>query len=201
MFPVVLRLAALAVVLCATLAPLPDVRAQDLVAPHLPQAAMLRLQTIMIPLIQRMEMPIPLDQVQVKIINDKSINAAGSEDGQFFVTTGLLDGASDDRLRAILAHEIAAADLARLKKEGKEPDDRGGGLIQIARRVISGGSEASGDPADAHAVTLLRGIGKDGKTMMIDALRWLAQKQSDSDGFFATRPPSPERIEALRRLR
>jgi Zn-dependent protease with chaperone function len=194
------RLAALAIVLGAALFCRFDAQAQLLQAPQMPPGAMQRLQTIIVPLIQRMDRPIPLEQVQVKLITDKSINAAASEGGQFFVTTGLLESASDDRLRAVLAHEIAAADLERLKKEGKAPDDGASGLIQIARKVISGSSEQA-DPADAHAVTLLRRTDKDGKALMIDALRWLAQKQGDSGGFFATQPPSPERIEALRRLR
>jgi Zn-dependent protease with chaperone function len=194
------RLAAYAVALCAALAPF-AARAQGHQGGQLSQGAMLRLHAVMVPLIQRMDEPIPLEQVQVKIIADKSINAANSDGGQFFVTTGLLESASDDRLRAVLAYEIAAADLALLKKQGKTPDDGASGLIQIARKVISGGSDPAADPADAHAVTLLRRTGKDGKTMMVDTLRWLAQKQSDDGGFFATQPPSPERIEAVRRLR
>jgi Zn-dependent protease with chaperone function len=113
----------------------------------------------------------------------------------------LLESASDELLRGVLAHEIAAADLVRLKKAGKTPDDGGGGLLQLARKVISGGSDAAADPADVHAVTLLRRTGRDGKAVMVDSLSWMAQKQSDIGGFFATQPPSPERIEAVRRLR
>jgi predicted Zn-dependent protease len=193
--------AMLALVLTTALLPIVDARAQLLSAPQVPQGTMQRLHTLMVPLIQRMDSPIPLDQVLVKVIADPSINAASGSGGQFFVTSGLIESASDERLSAVLAHEVAAVDLTRLEAEGKTPDDGSSGLIRIARRMISGKDRDAADPVDAHAVTLLRRTGRDGKTMMVDALRWLARNQGNGSEFFASRPPSPERIEAVGRLR
>ena len=56
-----------------------------------------RLQRIMVPLIQVMDHPMPLNQVKVGIMDDPQINAANAGGDQFFVTTGLLHKANDDR--------------------------------------------------------------------------------------------------------
>jgi Zn-dependent protease with chaperone function len=57
-----------------------------------------RLQRIMVPLIRVMNHPMPLDQVKVGIMDDPQINAANAGGNRFFVTIGLLQKASDDRL-------------------------------------------------------------------------------------------------------
>lgn len=75
-----------------------------------------RLQRIMVPLIRVMDHPMPLDEVTVGIIDDPQINAANAGGNRFFVTTGLLHKASDDRLRSILAHELSHQDLNHVAK-------------------------------------------------------------------------------------
>jgi len=75
-----------------------------------------RLQRVMVPLLQVMDRPVRLDQVKVGIVDDPQINAASAGGGQFFVTTGLLNKANDDRLRGVLAHELAHEDLNHVTK-------------------------------------------------------------------------------------
>src|SRR4249919_4320171 len=75
-----------------------------------------RLQRVMLPLLKVMDHPVPLDQVKVAIVDDPQINAANAGGGQFFVTTGLLNKANDDRLQAVLAHELAHQDLNHVAK-------------------------------------------------------------------------------------
>src|SRR5438876_2732789 len=52
-----------------------------------------RLKTVMVPLIQHMNRPIPLDQVQIGLMDDPHINAANAGGGHFYVTKGLLEKA------------------------------------------------------------------------------------------------------------
>src|SRR5262249_55344118 len=75
-----------------------------------------RLKTVMVPLLEHMNRPIPLNQVQVGLMDDPHINAANAGGGHFYVTTGLLEKASDDQLRAVMAHETAHADLGHVAK-------------------------------------------------------------------------------------
>lgn len=75
-----------------------------------------RLKQVMLPLIQHMNKPLPLNQVRVGILEDPQINAANAGGGEFYVTTGLLERASDDQLRGVLAHEVAHADLGHVAK-------------------------------------------------------------------------------------
>src|SRR5690348_733235 len=63
-----------------------------------------RLKNIMSPLLQHMNKPMPVNQVKIAVEQDSHINAANAGGGNFLVTTGLLQKASDDQLRAILAH-------------------------------------------------------------------------------------------------
>ena len=60
-----------------------------------------RLKRIMVPLIAAMNKPRDLKQVKVGIMDDPSINAANAGNGEFFVTTGLLQKANDAQLTAI----------------------------------------------------------------------------------------------------
>src|SRR5512132_1371674 len=73
-----------------------------------------RLKRIMVPLIQAMNHPRPLNQVKVGIINDPQINAASAGGGEFYVTAGLLQKANDDQLMGVLAHEVAHDDLGHV---------------------------------------------------------------------------------------
>ena len=63
-----------------------------------------------------MDRPCDPDEVRVQIINDAAVNAANAGGCQFFVTTGLLQRADDDRLLGVMAHEIAHQDLGHAVK-------------------------------------------------------------------------------------
>jgi metalloprotease len=171
-----------------------------------------RLQRIMLPLIRAMDHPMPPDQVKVGIMDDPQINAANAGGGQFFVTTGLLQKANDDRLRAVLAHELSHQDLNHVAKAqvlgagldiGVAILDQifpGSGMITpLAGRLVTSTYGRNEEyAADAHGVVLLRRTGYP-KQMMIDALTWLMQVSGpDSGGFFATHPGTADRIAAVR---
>jgi putative metalloprotease len=175
-----------------------------------------RLQAVMTPLLQNMNHPIPLNQVKVGIMEDSHINAANAGGGEFYVTTGLLEKANDDQLRAVMAHETAHADLGhvtKLKAVGTAANigavllDQiipGSGAItpilgQLATNAYTRREEYA---ADAHGVTILRRAGYDGKTLMANTLTWLQQTEGTSGGgFFATHPATGDRIQAVRNLK
>jgi putative metalloprotease len=172
-----------------------------------------RLQRIMVPLIRAMDHPMPLDQVKVGIMDDPQINAANAGDNQFFVTTGLLQKANNDRLRGVLAHELSHQDLNHVAKAqvlgagieiGAAILDQifpgTGAITPLAGRLVTSQySRGEEYAADAHGVLLLRRAGYP-KEMMIDTLTWLMQVSGpDSGGFFATHPGTADRIEAVRK--
>lgn len=70
----------------------------------------------MVPLIKNMDRPSQLREVRIGVSKDTDVNAAYAGDGTFLVTTGLLAKANDEQLRAIMAHEIAHADLGHMAK-------------------------------------------------------------------------------------
>lgn len=179
-----------------------------------------RLQYIMVPLIQHMNHPIPLDKVSVKVMDDRSINAANGGGGDFYITTGLLNQANDDEIRAIMAHEAAHADLGHVTKAQtlntglsigvallSQLWPEASGLAPVAGQLISNAySRSEENQADAHGVELLRRTGYtqqsgyDGKEVMADTLTWLAKSQGNTGGFFATHPLTSDRIAAVQRL-
>lgn len=173
-----------------------------------------RLQRIMVPLIRVMDHPMPLDRVKVGIMDDPQINAANAGGDQFFVTTGLLLKANDDRLRGVLAHELSHQDLNHVAKAqvlGAGVDigaailnqifPGSGAITPLAGRLVTSKYGRSEEyAADTHAVVLLRRAGYP-KEMMIDTLTWLMQASGpDSGGFFATHPGTADRIEAVRKM-
>ena len=173
-----------------------------------------RLQQIMVPLIRVMDHPMPLDQVKVGIMDDQQINAANAGGDQFFVTIGLLHKASDDRLRAVLAHELSHQDLNHVAKAQVLGAGLGigaaildqifpgtGAITPLAGQlVISQYSRSEEYAADAQGVVLLRRAGYS-KEMMIDTLSWLLQVSGPgSGGFFATHPGTADRIDAVRKM-
>lgn len=175
-----------------------------------------RLQRLWTPLIKAMNRPIPLNQVKVGIMDDPRVNAANAGNGEFYVTTGLLQKANDDQLLAVLAHETAHQDLGHVAKTqalgaglnmGMIILDQilpgSGALTPIAGELIVRGYTRKEEyDADRHGVALLERIGKPGKQQMIDALTWLMRTEGASGGgFFATHPATGDRIEALQRLR
>ncbi|HET8562726.1 MAG TPA: M48 family metalloprotease, partial [Candidatus Binatia bacterium] len=66
-----------------------------------------RLRRVMIPLIQAMDRPCRVNEVRVNVVNESEINAGNAGQCTFLVTTGLLNRASEDQLRGVMAHEIA----------------------------------------------------------------------------------------------
>ena len=173
-----------------------------------------RLQRIMVPLIRVMDHPMPLDQVKVGIMDDPQINAANAGGDQFFVTIGLLHKANDDRLRAVLAHELSHQDLNHVAKAQVLAAGLGigaaildqifpgtGAITPLAGKLVTSQYSRSEEyAADAHGVVLLRRAGYP-KEMMIDTLTWLLQVSGPgSGGFFATHPGAADRIDAVRKM-
>jgi putative metalloprotease len=171
-----------------------------------------RLQRVMVPLLRAMDSPLPIDRVSVGIMNDPDINAANAGGGQFFVTSGLLQRANDDQLRAVLAHEIAHEDLnhvaaAQVLAAGVNAGvalldqifPGTGQVTPIAGELVARKYSRDDEfAADRHGVDLLGRAGLR-KELMIEGLLWLVQVSGDSGGgFFATHPGSQERIAALR---
>jgi predicted Zn-dependent protease len=174
-----------------------------------------RLKHILVPLIAKMDRPIPLNEVKVGLIPDEHINAANGGGGNFYVTTGLLQKANDSRLRAILAHEVAHADLGHVAQHQRL--NTGFQLCIILLDELFPGSRAltplagqlfenhysRGDEheADTQGVKILQRAGYDGKKLMVDALGWLAKTEGSSPGgFFATHPATGARIQAVQNL-
>ncbi len=175
-----------------------------------------RLQTVMTPLLQHMDHPIPLNQVHISLVDDDHINAANAGAGEFLVTTGLLKKANDDQLRAIMAHEAAHADLGHVSQQ--ETIQAGLSLgITLLDQIWPGSSQLTplaGNfiqahysqkdeyAADAHGVEILRRAGYDGKNEMADTLSWLGKVEStEGGGFFDTHPATGDRVQAVRDLR
>src|SRR5437870_391283 len=80
------------------------------------QSQVERLRRVMLPLVKATDHPGHLQQIRVRVIDDPKINAASAGNGEFYVTTGLLNRANDDELRGVLAHEIAHDDLGHPAK-------------------------------------------------------------------------------------
>ncbi len=202
----------------ATSAPAPTSRQPQAGRPaarSLDPAHAARLQRIMVPLLGAMDHPRSASQVRVGIMDDPHINAANAGNGEFYVTTGLLQKANDAQLEAVLAHEIAHDDLGHVAKAqalgaglniGMVILDQiipgSGALTPIAGELVARGySRREEYAADAHGVDLLKRIGKP-KEQMIDTLNWLLQTEGGSGGgFFATHPATGDRIQALRNSR
>ena len=173
-----------------------------------------RLQRLMLPLVKVMDHPVPANQLKVAITDDPQINAANAGGGQFFVTSGLLQKANDDQLRAILAHELAHQDLNHVAKAQvlgvglnigaailNQIVPGSGALAPLAGELVANKySRTEEYAADKHGAELLVRAGYP-RQMMIDTLTWLMQTAgSDSGGFFATHPGTGDRIEALRKM-
>lgn len=174
-----------------------------------------RLRYVMVPLLRVTDHRIPLDDIRVQIVDDAAINAASAGDGRYYVTTGLLNQATDDQLRGVLAHEIAHEDLGHPAKAQvvgagvnigvallEQLIPGSSALTPIAGSLITSGYTRPLElQADRHAVTLLERAGYS-KDTMVNTLTWLVRHNGDSGGgLLSTHPATSERIQALRALR
>jgi Zn-dependent protease with chaperone function len=173
-----------------------------------------RLKKVMIPLLQAMDKPKPASQAKVGIIDDPAINAANAGNGEFYVTTGLLQKANDEQLLAIMAHEVAHDDLGHVAKAQALGTGIGIGAVILDQIIPGAGrvapiagaliqrsySRKEEYEADRHGVELLKRVGRN-KDVMIDTLAWLMSTEGEGGGgFFSTHPETGDRIEVLRRL-
>jgi beta-barrel assembly-enhancing protease len=173
-----------------------------------------RLQRVMIPLVAKMNNPRSPDKIRVGIMDDANVNAASAGNGEFYVTTGLLEKANDDQLRGVIAHELAHDDLGHVAKAqtlgaglqiGMVILDQiipgSGAVTPIAGALIARGySRQEEYNADRHGVIILQRAGYP-KEVMINTLQWLVDTEGGSrGGFFATHPATGDRIDALKKL-
>ncbi len=175
-----------------------------------------RLKAVMIPLLQKMNKPIPPNQVRIGLLDDPNINAANAGGGEFYVTTGLLQKANDEQLAGVMAHEVAHADLGhvtKLQTIGAGVNIAtvlldalgvpGAGLVPVAGDLLVARpySRDAEYAADRHGVELLQRTGRDGKQIMANTLGWLMQTAgSGGGGFFATHPGTEDRIQKIQSL-
>jgi predicted Zn-dependent protease len=179
------------------------------------QSQVERLRRVMLPLLRATNHPRRYDQIQVKIVEDPSINAASAGNGEFYVTTGLLNKANDDQLRGVLAHEIAHDDLGHPAKAQVLGAGLGLGvmlleqfipgsnrLTPIAGTLIARSySRPQEYEADRHAVEILRRAGYS-KDVMIGTLSWLMRAEGNSGGgILSTHPATSDRIRMLKQMR
>jgi predicted Zn-dependent protease len=178
-----------------------------------PQQAQ-RIYRVMTPLLAAMNKPKSPKEVYIGIIDDPEINAANAGGGQFYVTTGLLQKASEEQLRGILAHEIAHEDLGHVAKLQTLGAGLGLGIVlleqllpgssavtPLAGNLIARGYSRNEEyAADKHGVTILKRAGYS-KEVLINALTWVSRASGGGGGgFLSTHPATDDRIEELRRL-
>jgi len=173
-----------------------------------------RLKRTMVPLIHATDKRNSASQVRIGLIDDPSINAANAGGGEFYVTTGLLQKASDEQLRGVLAHEIAHDDLGHVAKA----QVLGAGLnigVVLLEQLIPGSSAVTPIAgtliargysrqeefaADRHGVGLLDRAGYPPQTME-RTLKWILSQEGriDGGGFLSSHPATEDRIAALRK--
>jgi putative metalloprotease len=172
---------------------------------------MARVRAVMLPLLRAADHRLDYDDIEISIVDNPEINAANAGDGRYYVTTGLLNRATDEQLRGVLAHEIAHEDLGHPAKAQLV----GTGLslgVALLEQVFPGsssftplaGSLISSSytrplelEADRHAVMLLERAGYS-RTTMVHTLDWLMRLNGDSGGgILSTHPATSERIRAL----
>ena len=174
-----------------------------------------RVRAVMLPLLRATNQPIANENIEISIIESPEINAASAGQGRYYVTTGLLERATDEQLRGVLAHEIAHDDLGHSAKAQMV----GTGLslgVALLEQLFPGSSSftpLAGSlistsytrplelAADRHAVVLLQRAGYSKQTM-VHTLDWLMRRNGDSGGgILSTHPATSERIQALHSLR
>ncbi len=172
-----------------------------------------RLKAVLIPLLEKMNHPIPLDQVRIGLMDDSHINAANAGVGEFYVTTGLLLRANDEQLEGVLAHGVAHAALGHVSKLQTIVAGTniaaillsacgvpGAGLLPMAGDLLIArpyGRDAE-YAADRHGAELLQATGHEGKQIMAATLTWVMQAEGPgAGGFFATHPATDDRIQRV----
>lgn len=178
------------------------------------QGQLERLRRVMLPLLEASGHARP-DQIRIRIVEDSRINAGSAGNGEFIVTSGLLNQASDDQLRGVLAHEIAHDQLGHATRAQFLVGGLGLGVALLERLIpgssaltpIAGAllatsySQPQEYEADREAVRILRRSGYS-KDVMIDTLTWLKQTSGNGGGgILSTHPAIDDRIRALRALR
>ncbi|MGH7343867.1 MAG: M48 family metallopeptidase [Candidatus Rokuibacteriota bacterium] len=172
-----------------------------------------RLQRVMLPLAAKMNKPLKAGQIKVGIMDDPHVNAASAGNGEFYVTTGLLEKANDDQMRGVLAHELAHDDLGHVAKAQRlgaglqigmvlldQIIPGSGAVTPIAGQLIARSySRKEEYEADRHGAEILQRAGLS-RDVMINTLTWLSETEGGSEGgFFATHPATGDRIEALKK--
>lgn len=173
-----------------------------------------RLKRIMIPLLRGMDHPRQPNQVKIGIADDPHINAASAGNGEFYLTTGLLQKANDEQLAGVIAHELAHDDLGHVAKAQRLGTGLQIGMILLDQIIPGSGritplagalvarsySRKEEYEADRHGVQILKRAGFP-KDVMANTLTWLMQTEGGSGGgFFATHPATADRIQALKKL-
>jgi len=173
-----------------------------------------RLKRTMVPLLQATNKRNSANQVRIGLIDDPSINAANAGGGEFYVTTGLLQKASDEQLRGVLAHEIAHDDLGHVAKAQVLGAGLNIGVVlleqllpgssaitPIAGTLIARGySRKEEFAADRHGMELLERAGYPPQTME-RTLKWILSQEGrgGGGGFLSSHPATEDRIAALRK--
>jgi len=168
----------------------------------------------MVPLMAKMNKPRSPSEVKIGIMDDPHINAASAGNGEFYITTGLLEKANDDQMRGVIAHELAHDDLGHVARAQALGTGLGIGAVILDQIIPGAGrvapiagaliqrkySRNEEYEADRHGVDLLKRVGRN-KDVMINTLTWLMSTEGEGGGgFFSTHPETGDRIEVLRRL-
>jgi predicted Zn-dependent protease len=173
-----------------------------------------RLQRVMLPLLRATDHRRDPSEVRVRIVDDPRINAASAGNGEFYVTTGLLNRATDDELRGVLAHEIAHDDLGHPARAQILGVGLNLGAALLARvfpgsaaitplagmLIANNYSQPQEYEADRHGVEILRRAGYS-KEVMVGALTWITRVEGNTGGgFLSSHPATQNRIQALRQM-
>jgi Zn-dependent protease with chaperone function len=175
-----------------------------------------RIKRIMLPLVRNMDKQLQPGEVRIGVIDSPEINAANAGNGVFYVTTGLLRKADDERLRGVLAHEVAHEDLGHVAKAQAIGTGLQIGTIILDQIFPGSGavtpliadlgvmrpySRSEEYSADEHGVEILNRAGYNGEEVMADTLSWLMKSTGGGGGgFFSTHPGTEDRIARIREM-
>lgn len=184
--------------------------AQAAAQKHVDAETAQRLYRITTPLLRAMDHSLGPQQVSVGIVADDAINAANGG-GKFLVTTGLLERATDEQLRGVMAHEIAHEDLGHVTKlkisatgvnmvllEQLAAESSALTLIEGPLITLSF-SRSEELQADRQSVAILERAGYP-RAVVIEALSWMAKSSARAGGFVSTHPNIGERIKKLKAM-